>query len=396
MLDQNRSSNELVSGEHLNDDSLTHQDLIAAGKLDSVGEDICAIPDKGKSPCKTFFELPGEIRNIIYGFALFDPGEVNWIFDVWRNNEDRDYDCWWQSNVPTTALLLGAVNKQMRQESRAILWTKTFLMRLGEEAYHHDYLRTFFMMAEGTEIPAPQVQALHSPSPSLSGYAGFQKILSALDSCRGLKELDFELPVSYIFRNDGDALRAHFAGKPLMSAGLENFATIIESLPLLKDLYLDLNDYSLDDKSCNPDQRFFEFAFRGMREVKLFKAVEERLQASQIWNNSGVVNKVPRVGFTGKTYVSIFYKYLDPMFSGDKIMDYETWLEWKEAGGKNWWEAAEVMVTGIEHLQGKEAKDDWSLGLEGGTLIRGRIFICTPDGTCYLDVIVLSRFLHTL
>jgi hypothetical protein len=396
MLDQNRSSNELVSGEHLNDDSLTHQGLIAAGKLDSVGEDICAIPDKGKSPCKTFFELPGEIRNIIYGFALFDPGEVNWIFDVWRNNEDRDYDCWWQSNVPTTALLLGAVNKQMRQESRAILWTKTFLMRLGEEAYHHDYLRTFFMMTEGTEIPAPQVQALHSPSPSLSGYAGFQKILSALDSCRGLKELDFELPVSYIFRNDGDALRAHFAGKPLMSAGLENFATIIESLPLLKDLYLDLNDYSLDDKSCNPDQRFFEFAFRGIREVKLFKAVEERLQASQIWNNSGVVNKVPRVGFTGKTYVSIFYKYLDSMFSGDKIMDYETWLEWKEAGGKNWWEAAEVMVTGIEHLQGKEAKDDWSLGLEGGTLIRGRIFICTPDGTCYLDVIVLSRFLHTL
>jgi hypothetical protein len=388
MLDQNRSSNELASGVHLNDDSLAHQGLSAPGKLDSVEEDICAIPDKGKSPCKMFFELPGEIRNIIYGFALFDLGEVNWIFDVWRNNEDRDYDCWWQSNVPTTALLLGAVNKQMRQESRAILWTKIILMRLGEEAYHHDYLRTFFTMAEGTEIPAPQVQALHNPSPSLSGYAGFQKILSALDSCRGLKELDFELPVSYIFRNDGDALRAYFTGKPLVSAGLENFATIIESLPLLKDLYLDLNDYSLDDKSCNPDQRFFEFAFTGMRGFKLFKAVKERLQASQIWSNSGVVNKVPRVGFTGKTYVSILYKYLNPMFSGDKIMDYDTWLEWKEAGGKNWWEAAEVMVTGIEHLQWKEAKDDWSLGLEGGTLIRGRIFICTPDGTCYLDIIV--------
>jgi hypothetical protein len=101
-----------------------------------------------------------------------------------------------------------------------------------------------------------------------------------------------------------------------------------------------------------------------------------------------MVNKVPRVGFTGKTYVSIFYKYLDPMFSGDKIMDYETWLEWKEAGGKNWWEAAEVMVTGIEHLHCQEAKDDWSLELGRGTLIRGRIFICAPDGTCYLDVVV--------
>jgi hypothetical protein len=390
MLGQNQSSNELVSGEHPNHNLPTNQGLSAPGKLECIKEQRRTSPSQQQSPCKTFFDLPGEIRDIIYSFALFDSGEIHWMFDVWRNNEDRDYDCWWQSSVPTTALLLGAVNKQMRRESRAILWTKIHLMRFGEEAYHHDYLHTFFM-ADGTEIPAPQVQASHSPIPTLSGYADFQKILSALDSCRGLKELDFELPVSYIFRNDGDALRAHFAGKPLVSEGLENFATILESLLLLKDLYLDLSDYSLDDKSCNLDQRFFEFAFTGMREAKLFKAIEERLQACQIWSGSDVFYKVSRAGFTGKTYVSISYEHNDPMFAGDKIMDYNTWLEWKKAGGKNWWEngdTEEKMLTGIEPLPWKEAKDDWSLELGRCTLVRGRIFICAPDGTCYLDVVV--------
>jgi hypothetical protein len=44
---------------------------------------------------------------------------------------------------------------------------------------------------------------------------------------------------------------------------------------------------------------------------------------------------------------------------------------------------------GDEALTRKEAKDDWSSGLEDRcTLIRGRTILCDPNGTFYLDVVV--------
>jgi hypothetical protein len=143
-----------------------------------------------------------------------------------------------------------------------------------------------------------------------------------------------------------------------------------------------------DSLDPEPEQRFFQFAFRGMCVVKIYEAIKGRLLVNRVILNLRDVGRLPYL--VGKPYITMHYGHKMPLLCGDKIMDFGAWLEWKEAGGRDLWEevTSDDWYTRVEALLWKEAKYDWSLRLEdSGTLIRGRIFICRSD-ICFVDVVV--------
>jgi hypothetical protein len=398
MLDNGSSSaptrrgDELEFEEHLKDDSI----LNAHNKLDSIQEGTCGGFDEKQLPRKTFFDLPGEIRNMIYSHVLLSPHDITWTLEFPCQGKGlgaRDpRRLKWESKVYLAlAYVSGAVNKQMRQESRSMLLAKLKTMELGSCAYRLDYLQKVFMFADETAMPASRLRPLTNYMPEIADRIGFDRMLSLLPFCRGLRDIYLEFSLPYIFCEEAESLKTYFAsGKPLVSIGLNKLATAVESLPHLERVRLNVvsAERPFDSLDIEPDQRFSHFAFRGMRAVKIYEAIKDRLQVNRAVNGQEDVGGLPCPD--DKPYITMYYGHLTPLLSGDKIMDFEAWLEWKEAGGRNWREeiTSDDWLTGIEVLPWKEAKDDWSLALEdSGRLIRGRVFICSSE-ICYVDVVV--------
>ena len=100
--------------------------------LDARPDRMFASNYKEDTSRKTFLDLPREIRNMIYEWALFDPGncsirKLNFLRDkrqllMWS----REFHKWDYHDELTIATLrlLGATNKQIRREARALFWAK--------------------------------------------------------------------------------------------------------------------------------------------------------------------------------------------------------------------------------------------------------------------------------
>jgi hypothetical protein len=199
-------------------------------------------------------------------------------------------------------LLLGAVNKQVRKEARALFWNKLELRLTGVDSPQHEALHTFLTMLDPesrASIPVLRLQSLGGYDPDPTACTAFQEILPTLGLCQSLREIDLGLHVDNISRNDVDALKSYF------SPGLERLANTIASLPVLTNIYLKfLSSGALYNGFDPATERFLYFAFSGMREVMLWVEVRERLQGNYIRGSD------ERRKFNGKTFVWIKHPHL--------------------------------------------------------------------------------------
>jgi hypothetical protein len=284
---------------------------------------------------KTFLDLPGEIRNSVYEYALFGVDTHCWrlcilgrrrkirtihqLSGAWRYGEEL---------VLVTLGLLGAMNKLIRREIQTLFWAKLDFVLYKADTLQHDALYTFLdMLGPNSRAHLSDLRLraeLRDPDPSPTGYTSLQKLLPVLRTCRNLRHLELGLYASNIFRNDFDALKNYFfRWQPLVSPGLETLVSTIEFLPHLRsiklhfnscsDLYHDLDHYT---------EHFFQFAFSGMREKALRSDIEERLQA--ISDRTKKHNRNRKLN--GKTRVSISYRKLETE-AGDEIMHFRNWLK---------------------------------------------------------------------
>jgi hypothetical protein len=74
---------------------------------------------------KTFLDLPGEIRNAIYEYAMFDPNVKYWRPKILGGRRklrtDFSYARQYEGKLARATLsLLGAMNKLIRQEARTL------------------------------------------------------------------------------------------------------------------------------------------------------------------------------------------------------------------------------------------------------------------------------------
>jgi hypothetical protein len=271
------------------------QDIESYKELQKRPYGMLASAYKSDDTRKTFLDLPGELRNMVYEYALFWPDQF-WKLEILSVKRqimlfERDLGQFSEEHelAISTLYLLGATSKQICTEARALFWAKAKLHLRSVDAYEHKALNTFLLLLDpDSRASLPELRLNPSPGPNLTpeGHAAFQSLLSTLNFCKNLRSLGLQLCVSNVFRSDVDALKTYFiAGEPLVSPRLNKLAATIESLPLLKTLNLKFKEDCGPFKILDPEtERFLYFAFSGMREVMLWTEIKERLRAKHIKN----------------------------------------------------------------------------------------------------------------
>jgi hypothetical protein len=116
---------------------------------------------------------------------------------------------------------------------------------------------------------------------SVAGYASFTSACSMFPACISLTTLRLTVSELYLFRDDEDALKGFFnRGVALKSKGLDSFREILQALPKLRDIYLDIPENGhrqgcVDWSELTP---FLWYAFTKMRREKLWVMVQAILE----------------------------------------------------------------------------------------------------------------------
>lgn len=249
---------------------------------------------------KPFIELPGELRNMIYQFTLFD-GEQSPRWSIYIDGLDDQFSphdmhtgCYTMPFTISILKVLGTLSKEIRTEVRSLFWA------------------------------AVQVERIHVEVPRSKALPQFIKYISpgAATVSRNLKMLDLEFAASNLFHEDLNELRAHFVrGAQFLSPSLDHFANSIAAMPSLTRLNMFIHGASWEGTTPPEDEliMFRHFIFSGGREKMLWMKIKERLQA----------NDGPAAGSTvvryGKTIVHINYDSDKAQWPGSDKMIYRKW-----------------------------------------------------------------------
>ncbi|KAL1649867.1 hypothetical protein SLS61_006245 [Didymella pomorum] len=237
---------------------------------------------------KSFMDLPGETRKLIYGYAVFGNRSEDWGIMTSGDRltcarpQSSDYGpSSRRFNIAFRTSMYGmfcAMRKLVRHEVRAYFWK------------HLDF-----------------------------------KPASHCDLDDFLEDIEIEAHQDFLIKGD-----------PLESVLLEDLLNIIVSLPQLKDVFLSLSPaYSVRIAvlAADPDE-FLRFAFSGKRQDALWKAIRQRLGARNTkwedWNedtttdgaknsrktNGQVAVRMTRPGWKAEDYIK-----------HAKVMDYQAWLQ---------------------------------------------------------------------
>jgi hypothetical protein len=224
---------------------------------------------------------------MIYAYVILGPNDITWTLEIasWLKelhaHDSHSYNP--EPNHIASAYTSGAINQQMRQESRSMLLAKLEFMWLDGSAFKDDVVHKIFMIANEREVPLLRPQPCANHAQHAAEFTSFKKLLPLLVFCKNLYCLQLDLYLSYVFHGDRNVLRTFFAsGETLISPGLEKLATAIESLRHVKHISLTfVSDKDLDiGQDFDPEQRFTQFAFRDLRELKLYEAIKARLQVN--------------------------------------------------------------------------------------------------------------------
>jgi hypothetical protein len=278
----------------------------------------------------SFMNLTGEIRNIIYGFALSE-GPTNgfhrnhwdecWTFEV-LDNETRP-GLLGSPSYPgppklhcrrTLSILkvLGGLNKEIWKEATTFFWSR-IMIRL-EPCVKEPYclvVRRFLekigphARSAVIDLEVPPIHAVYQDQ-----HTDFQAMLTILEDCKNLRSLELCLPVHIIIGPpDREALKDFFSrGQPFRSSGVDRLVEVLHSMKELRQvrLHMELNDIGRHELYglFNYDL-FSKFAFTGVRAVRLVQEIRRRLM-------------------TGKKGIDI-----EVMGSEDQLETYEEWFSWE-------------------------------------------------------------------
>ncbi|KAL6712694.1 hypothetical protein ACN47E_000571 [Coniothyrium glycines] len=297
----------------------------------------------------TFLDLPPEIRNIIY--------EYSWSFDLndsisrgyfWigpdgqlhrirsrapRKKPQLDLGEYYREDFLEIVHVLGAINKQIRLESRSLFWSKTSL-RVEEEIGYFEHQAFIIVIDRLGSVAAAFLKSLEyarHKSFRVHDYGGKKlprDLVLRLEMCRNLQHINLGLTIPEVFGNDELALRAHFfGGQPLDSRGLYSLMRNIIALPRLTTFLLKVVSDSTD---INPrlagvfDSDFLHYAFSGSRRDALLEELYKTLQA----NNIAKYHKLREGGKVRLLAGRIAVFMTAPK---SEYVNFDTWLQWYNA-----------------------------------------------------------------
>ncbi|KAJ4373779.1 hypothetical protein N0V83_002518 [Neocucurbitaria cava] len=313
---------------------------------------------------RSFLDLPPNVRTMIYDLALFrdlvpfpwgrDFSHVKAYYDHTKDRLRATFaghcshcssPCSLGPSIMFSVLnMMGAMNKQIRNEVRCHWYSKINLRIMGPLRHNADIDPHTLVQRvlekignEGrtclTNLYTPEVWLPDGNAP-LSSYDTFYALLNTMQLCQKLRYFDLTLAISHFFYPCVNELDNYFSlQEPLVSPCLERFATFLSSMPNARGVDLvmrrelrhkgSLKDWSDDDKMRR-------FAFTGKREMLLWQEVADRLQAnfrSYPEKHNGAETRK----FKGKTFISIHLPRRFPDFKdGDKYLDFPTWLDWHD------------------------------------------------------------------
>ncbi|CAO2657777.1 Nn.00g039030.m01.CDS01 [Neocucurbitaria sp. VM-36] len=298
--------------------------------------------------CKSFLDLPAEVRNMIYDLALFDPEldlttiKASYDDDTVRLrpefNPGREYD----GAVMISVLnMLGAMNRQIRREVRGWFYKQITLRIQGslkeDENTHNLLQRVLEKIGKEGRAYLPY---LYSPiiffwrmDFQQVGYDSFHSLLGTMALCQSLQRVDLCLSISHLLYTDIEQLQDYFFFQAtLESPGLERLVAVLSSMSNLQNVYLITRPFSSrgSAKESTEENLFRRFAFTGMREVMLWLEVSERLQANNVNYASWSSEPSDTRKFNDKTFVWIKHPNLIVTSEDDEITDFPTWLDWRE------------------------------------------------------------------
>jgi hypothetical protein len=215
-----------------------------------------------------------------------------------------------QVNAIATLGLLTAINRQVRQKVRGIFWAKfQHDLRISGEGMSKFEVTQRYLLKIGREgravipqLPFPMKMGDHR----YPGYGKFRYWPAMLQPCISLRRLNLKIGVSHIFWADRDNVAAHlFTSEPPQSVGLDSFVAMIQSLPRLRELTLDMIPSFRDNNVLWRDEpnKFLQFLFSGMREFALYLAMYDRLNANHMRLQVGELEYLKR-----RSYGSISHR----------------------------------------------------------------------------------------
>jgi hypothetical protein len=289
---------------------------------------------------KSFSDLPGEIRNMVYGLALFDEPEGNYASaSLWpitlvfradghylQPKRTRAYQkCsslqeLRHDRTLSTMGMLAALNKQTRHEIRTFFWSRISVTIAVQSAqavpppmYFRYLIRFLKEIGRDGRDGRAALSDLRATNMSLKYESAsprhWQSLTKSLRQCLNLCELELCLSVDVLFGHatDHNALRTYFLhGKALNSPSLAGLFTFFQGFPRLRVLKL----HTAPDRPGKPMAKrqesddFLHFAFTGNREKRLVQEIRDQLQ-----NLQGVQVEV----ISGREHVD----------------DFEEWKKWQ-------------------------------------------------------------------
>ena len=281
---------------------------------------------------KSFLDLPGEIRNMVYDLALFGSSEDEYAsagdWTITYNGKrfhpprspaylegaslgELKYD-----RTVSTVMMLAALDKQIRQEARTYFWSRigvTLDSMLDPFGYRKRYLQLLeiFLQKLGAEGRGA-ISKLNMVGTTLKfEYGKYQRlgrVLQSLRNCTNLRVLALCLTVDTLFGPaDQIALKKYLLhGEAFDSPSLNNFVGVLRFLPRLRSLKLHMAPDRPRDIVAQREKEddFLYYAFTGSREKRLLQKISDKLASLQ-----GV-----RLEFIG---------------GREHIDNYEEWLSWR-------------------------------------------------------------------
>jgi len=317
-----------------------------------------------------FISLPRELRDTIYRLVFNDLILTEHAMKLLYDEDwDRFYSTGHGFPGVRTLRVLGSMNKLIRKEARATFWSLAkFDLRprgISHDKAHYihceyDYYSIFerFLRGLGDDgrfgvrsLPVLGSGAcyLYGQTPLEStpaAYATFTNTLSLISECSSLTTLAIKINEINVFWNDQTGLEAFFLqGHTLASEGISALQKALKALPHLLNADIGIPNPLVDQ--CEPNElirrtSFPQYAFTGIRRVKLWMTAKQKLQATVLQSAHGPVH----IALYKYQYAAIATQFKrdnpnasvsdlqtwTPSECGIHSKDYEAWLDRKARG----------------------------------------------------------------
>lgn len=197
----------------------------------------------------------------------------------------------------STASMLAALSKQMRQEVRTSSWSQisvTVDVQLpGQAVYGPTYFRllTAFLLTIGRNGRAALTKLKMIGTSLRYEYESprrFGALKHNLQQCSNLRELELCLSIDVLLgdSSDLDALQAYSLGSKALSSpslnGIVGFFQGFHNLRLLKLHTAPDRRSNIVARRQRDDEDFFQFAFTGNREKRLIQEIRDQLRSLEV------------------------------------------------------------------------------------------------------------------